>query len=216
MCFRDCGIRPGPRRISGRHTPTASPSPPLRAAMAIRNGGPRSDRASPLSMRDRCQRGDRCRRRQRRRSPTRQWTFAPAGSRPNQPEDEGEKTAGEDTDNSAQGTKHDGLERELKENIFLRGADGFAYSNLARALGHAHQHDIHHPDPADQRPDARDREQKDKQSAGERIPKVEQRVGGKDDEVVRLVGVQACGGGATVRGFHPRRQACASGCRISR
>ena len=77
-----------------------------------------------------------------------------------------------------------------KRIFFCVAPDGFAYANLARALGHAHQHDIHHAHPADHQAYARDREQKNKQSAGKRIPKIEQRVGGKDDEVIRLVGVK--------------------------
>ena len=66
-------------------------------------------------------------------------------------------------------------------------ADGLADANLARALGHRDRHDRHHPDAADHQRDRRDHDEREQDRARDLIPHREDRVGGDEVEVVRLV-----------------------------
>ena len=61
--------------------------------------------------------------------------------------------AEEDADDAADGAEHDGLERELQQDDFFGGADGFSDADLAGALGDGDEHDVHHADAADDEAD---------------------------------------------------------------
>ena len=47
--------------------------------------------------------------------------------------------------------------RNCEQDVAAVRADGHADADLARALGHAHEHDVHDPDAADEERDAGDR-----------------------------------------------------------
>ena len=48
------------------------------------------------------------------------------------------------------------FEEELTDDVALARADCFSNADFARALGDAHQHDVHHADAADQQTDSGD------------------------------------------------------------
>ena len=55
-------------------------------------------------------------------------------------------------------TRHEhGLDQELREDVAPPRADRLADADLARALGHRHEHDVHDADPADEQRDRGDR-----------------------------------------------------------
>src|SRR4029077_2244375 len=57
---------------------------------------------------------------------------------------------GGDSEQSAYEREEDGLDKELRQDVDLAGTDGLADPDLAGPLGHGHQHDVHHPDAADE------------------------------------------------------------------
>ena len=58
-----------------------------------------------------------------------------------------------------------GLDQELREDVAPLGADRHADADLARALRHRDEHDVHDPDPADEQRDRRGRGQQHRQRA---------------------------------------------------
>ena len=62
--------------------------------------------------------------------------------RAEQPERDADEPAGE--------RQRQRLDQELRQDVARLGADRHADADLARPLGHAHQHDVHDPDAADQ------------------------------------------------------------------
>src|SRR3954469_10471133 len=60
----------------------------------------------------------------------------------------------QDPDYSSEHAEHHGFYQELPLHIFFRGADGHADADLARALSHRHQHDVHDANAAHDQRDA--------------------------------------------------------------
>src|SRR6266498_1964408 len=73
---------------------------------------------------------------------------------------EREHIAETDANRAAEETQHHRLDQELEQNIAAPRAAGLTQADLAGALGHTHQHDVHDPDAADQQRDAADQAQK--------------------------------------------------------
>ncbi len=70
--------------------------------------------------------------------------------------------------------------QELADDVALPRADGAAHADLARALEHAGQHDVHDADAADQQRDRRDGHHHDVEDALRALLLGEQ-FGGHDD-----------------------------------
>ena len=66
---------------------------------------------------------------------------------------------------SADETEHDRLDQELHEDVALARADRHADADLARPLGDADEHDVHHADAADEEADRRDADEQERQRA---------------------------------------------------
>ena len=64
-----------------------------------------------------------------------------------------------DADQAAERAQHDRLDQELEQDVTRLGAHGHPDADLAGALGHAHEHDVHDANAANQERDARDRPQ---------------------------------------------------------
>ena len=60
----------------------------------------------------------------------------------------GDELGQADPDQASYGTEYHGFNQKLGQNGRTTGAHGLAQSDLTRAFGHGHQHDIHDPDPA--------------------------------------------------------------------
>src|SRR5215831_14134566 len=69
--------------------------------------------------------------------------------------------AGGDADGAAERGQQHGLDQKLAEDVGALGADGLADADLTGSLGDGDEHDVHHPDPADQERDGRDRAEQD-------------------------------------------------------
>ncbi len=65
------------------------------------------------------------------------------------------------SEHAADEAEDDGLDEELQEDVVLARADGHTNADLARSLGDAHEHDVHHADPADDEAHRGDAEEKD-------------------------------------------------------
>ena len=70
---------------------------------------------------------------------------------------DGCKRGQDNADESAERGEHDRLDEELQQHFALERADGQANADLARPLGHRHQHDVHDADAADQQAHRRPR-----------------------------------------------------------
>ena len=71
-------------------------------------------------------------------TPEREWTHRP-----------GNQIRDHDPGDSAESSNDQSLREELKQNVPAPRAQGFLYANLAGALRHRHQHDVHQPNAAD-------------------------------------------------------------------
>ena len=65
--------------------------------------------------------------------------------------------AAEDTEQPADPGEDHGLDEELREDVTVARADGFADADLACAFGNGHEHDVHDADAADEQRDRGDR-----------------------------------------------------------
>jgi len=74
--------------------------------------------------------------------------------------------ADEVADRTADQAEHRRFDEELKEDVALPCADRFADPDLAGALGHRDEHDVHDADPADQQRDRGDSAEKQGQGVG--------------------------------------------------
>ena len=68
-----------------------------------------------------------------------------------------EAKAEHDPDDAADRAQRDRLDQKLEEDVAAMRADGQADADLARPLRHAHEHDVHDADAADDERDAGDR-----------------------------------------------------------
>src|SRR5262249_31292066 len=84
-----------------------------------------------------------------------------AGQKPDQ---ERASPAGHDADCPPEQTEDDGLDEELTEDVAGPRPHGHAQADLAIALRHGYQHDVHDPDPADNQ---RDQGHAEKQASDE-------------------------------------------------
>src|SRR5215213_1053891 len=87
---------------------------------------------------------------------------------------------------SPQRREHDGLDKELPENVRARRAHGLAYAYLLRALGDGDEHDVHHADAPNHQRDERNGREHEPRRARELVVEVEQGVLRGDAEVVLL------------------------------
>ena len=62
-----------------------------------------------------------------------------------------------DADDAADRAQRDRFDQELQEDVASMRADGHAHADLARAFGHAHEHDVHDADAPDDERNAGDR-----------------------------------------------------------
>src|SRR5262249_16662832 len=65
----------------------------------------------------------------------------------------------EDAAHAADAGLHDGFDEELKGDVAAFGAEGAANADLARALGHRREHDVHDADAADHERDGRNQDE---------------------------------------------------------
>ena len=106
------------------------------------------------------------------------------GMRQDESDEEGERRAENDADDAADDGQKHRFEQELRQDVAVFRAEGFAQADLARALRHRDQHDVHDADAADEQRDRRHRDQEPRQRAGDRAERVGQRLLGLDGEVV--------------------------------
>src|ERR1035437_6328311 len=78
------------------------------------------------------------------------------------------------------------LDEELQQHVALPCAQRLAHADLARPLGHAHQHDVHNHDAAHYQRDGGDADHHVEEDRGELFPEVQEGIVGFDLEVVRL------------------------------
>ena len=108
-------------------------------------------------------------------------------------EDAGEERRPE-ADGDPQTAAHPGqghrLGQELHGDVPAGAAERFAEADLPRPLGDVDEHDVHHPDPADQERDAGDQHHHRRDAAGDLLEALELAVAREDGEVVVLVGAQ--------------------------
>src|SRR5712672_317567 len=71
-------------------------------------------------------------------------------------EDQADGTAEQYADDATGAGKHNCFGEELPDDVAATRAERFAYADFARALGHGHQHDIHHTDATNQKADGTD------------------------------------------------------------
>src|SRR5262249_40188006 len=90
--------------------------------------------------------------------------------------------AAQEADGPAGDADHGGLDQELGEDVPPGGADGLADPDLAGALGHRDQHDVHDPDPADDEGDPGHRPEEDGDEPGDLVRRLQQGVLAEDGE----------------------------------
>src|SRR5207247_7970064 len=76
-------------------------------------------------------------------------------------QDHGAERPDHHADQAPDEAQHEGLHEELKQDVEARGAERLAHADLAGALGHGHEHDVHDADAAD--------EDADRRAAGEQV-----------------------------------------------
>ena len=64
-----------------------------------------------------------------------------------------------DSNDAAERTERDAFDEKLEQDVAPVRADGHADADLAGALGHAHEHDVHNADAADEQRNIRAIEQ---------------------------------------------------------
>src|ERR1035437_10305654 len=99
-------------------------------------------------------------------------------------DDPGKRGAQEYADYSAYGTQCYGLGGELGQDGFPGGAQSFANADLTSALGDRDEHDVHYAHSAHHEADAGDGDHQPKQSAGNLLPELINRVRAEDIEVI--------------------------------
>jgi hypothetical protein len=67
---------------------------------------------------------------------------------------------------AADDAEHHRLDQELREDVEAAGADGLANADLAGALGHRDEHDVHDPNAADDERHRRDSADEHRDLAG--------------------------------------------------
>ena len=97
---------------------------------------------------------------------------------------------------AAQEAEHDRLDEELAEDVAGTGADGHPQADLAVALRHGHQHDVHDPDAADDQRDQGDAQEQAGHEADGPLHGLHDLGEVADGEVVRLAGARSGAAGA--------------------
>src|SRR5262249_35651016 len=85
------------------------------------------------------------------------------------------------------GTKRDGFDQKLKQDVAAFCSDGFAYANFACTLRDADEHDVHDTDAANQQADGGNAEHEQEDQEANLVPEIEKIVGSEDSKVVGLV-----------------------------
>ena len=73
-----------------------------------------------------------------------------------------------DADEPAEQRQHEGLDQKLGQHLAFQRADREPDADLAGALGHRYQHDVHDADAADEEADRGDRAEQRRSAAGRR------------------------------------------------
>src|SRR5215471_11424997 len=97
-----------------------------------------------------------------------------------------ERGADQDAHDAARERQRRRLDQELGEDVAPAGAQGLADADLARSLGHRHEHDVHDHDAAHEQRDRGDADRDHEDAAGERAVEREPGVGGGNAEAILL------------------------------
>ena len=89
----------------------------------------------------------------------------------------------QDAEHASRHAQHDRLDEELDEDVALARADRQADADLARPLGDADQHDVHHADAADHEAHRRDRQEERGEHGRDRLLRLAELGLRVDDEV---------------------------------
>ncbi|MPL92315.1 hypothetical protein SDC9_38413 [bioreactor metagenome] len=95
-----------------------------------------------------------------------------------------------DAEHAADQTHEHRLDQKLPDDVAAPRADRHAHADLAGALGHRDQHDVHHPDAADDERDHRDRGDEPGHRLGGGGDRCADGVAVRQEEVLRAVTVQ--------------------------
>ena len=83
------------------------------------------------------------------------------------------------------------LGEELATYIACCRADRLANSDLARALSHRYQHDVHHSDAADQQSNRSNHEHEDENQTADFVPQIQKIIRREKREIIRLAAGKA-------------------------
>ena len=110
-----------------------------------------------------------------------------------------------DPEHAAQQAHHHRLDQKLLQYVRLAGTDRDADADLAGSLHHRHQHDVHHPDAADDEGDHRDGGDQQRHGGGGFLHRLDDAVAAEGEEVLHPValGQQLDGGLFGQRRLHP-------------
>ena len=109
----------------------------------------------------------------------RQWRHFADQERKSEPED--------DPDDPAKHRQRHRFGEDLPDDVAATGAERLPQSDLARAFGDDHQHDVHDDDAADDQRERHHADQDGKDAVGGRVVDVQQRVGREHAEVIRFL-----------------------------
>ena len=90
-----------------------------------------------------------------------------------------------DADQSPDHAEHRRFGQELDQDVHAPRPECLSQPDLARALGHRNQHDVHDADPAHQQRYSCDAAQEDGQHPGDRACRIQEILLGEDGEVIR-------------------------------
>ncbi len=122
-----------------------------------------------------------------------------------QREEQADEEGDADPEHAAQQAHHHRLDQKLLQYVRLAGADRDADADLAGTLHHRHQHDVHHPDAADDEGDHRDGGDQQRHGGGGLLHRLDDAVAAEGEEVFHPValGQQLDGGPFGQRRLHP-------------
>ena len=106
-------------------------------------------------------------------------------------------------DDAAEDREHDRLGEHLRHDVGPPRAERLAQADLARPLGHHHQHDVHDDDAADDERQRDDADEHGEDAVGGRVVDVQDRVGREHAEVVGLLRLEAAARSAARSSHRP-------------
>jgi len=104
---------------------------------------------------------------------------------------DGQKLAEAEADQPPEKTQHQRLDHELRQDGRPAGADGFAQTDLAGALGDRNEHDVHDADAADEQRDPHDAAGDHRNDQRDLVERVQEALDRIDAEIVGLAGADA-------------------------